>query len=398
LSSVELAQVTKRFGDVTVLHEVSMAAQSGEFLVLLGPSGCGKSTSLRIMAGLERADEGDVLIAGDRVNDVPAARRRTAMVFQNYALYPHLSVAENIVFGLRVRKVARAEREARLRQVAEMLDLVPYLDRKPAELSGGQRQRVALGRALVSRAKVILMDEPLSNLDAKLRQQMRVDLRALQRELGLTVVYVTHDQVEAMTMADRVVVMRDGLVEQVATPVELYQEPASAWVARFIGSPPMNLLPGAVAGGRVAITPGEASASPEQADRADAEDVWVGIRPEEVRLVPEGDSAHGAAVGTEAPGDDDHLRVPGVVRSVEILGADTLVAVEVGCPDAVVARVPGISGLAVGQQVVALLRRRSLTLFDRGSGRRLDALAGTAGPAAGPTRAHPTTERGTPDV
>ena len=398
MSSVELAQVTKRFGDVTVLHEVSMAAQSGEFLVLLGPSGCGKSTSLRIMAGLERADEGDVLIAGDRVNDVPAARRRTAMVFQNYALYPHLSVAENIVFGLRVRKVARAEREARLRQVAEMLDLVPYLDRKPAELSGGQRQRVALGRALVSRAKVILMDEPLSNLDAKLRQQMRVDLRALQRELGLTVVYVTHDQVEAMTMADRVVVMRDGRVEQVATPVELYQEPASAWVARFIGSPPMNLLPGAVAGGRVAITPGEASASPEQADRADAEDVWVGIRPEEVRLVPEGDSAHGAAAGTGVPGDDDHLRVPGVVRSVEILGADTLVAVEVGCPDAVVARVPGISGLAVGQQVVALLRRRSLTLFDRDSGRRLDALAGTAGPAAGSTRAHPTTERGTTHV
>jgi ABC-type sugar transport system ATPase subunit len=375
LSSVELVNVTKGFGDVEVLHGVSMAAESGEFLVLLGPSGCGKSTSLRIMAGLERANSGDVLIAGDRVNDLPAAKRRTAMVFQNYALYPHLSVAENIVFGLRVRRVERGERDRRLAQVAEMLDLTPYLDRKPAELSGGQRQRVALGRALVSQAKVILMDEPLSNLDAKLRQQMRVDLRALQRELGLTVVYVTHDQVEAMTMADRVVVMRDGSVEQVATPVELYQHPATSWVARFIGSPPMNLLPGRVRDGQVFLdaavgtgkTEGTAparlsAAVPPAADHSS--EVLVGVRPEDVRLDGQGD-----------------LLVPGTVRSVEILGADSLIALDTGASELLVARVPGISAITVGQEASAGIAIASLALFDRESGQRVPWTNGSLAPA-----------------
>ena len=365
MSSVELVNVTKGFGDVEVLHGVSMAAESGEFLVLLGPSGCGKSTSLRIMAGLEKANGGDVLIAGDRVNDVPAAKRRTAMVFQNYALYPHLDVAENIVFGLKVRKLDRAEREKRLTTTAAMLDLTPYLDRKPAELSGGQRQRVALGRALVSQAKVILMDEPLSNLDAKLRQQMRVDLRALQRQLGLTVVYVTHDQVEAMTMADRVVVMHDGNVEQVATPVELYQYPATAWVAGFIGSPPMNLLPGRLRDGELTLDVAAGTSSVgrlgtavrrngELASEDGGARILVGVRPEDVRLDGDGE-----------------LQVPGTVRSVEILGADSLVALETGASDPLVVRLPGISTIPVGQQATASISLTSLALFDRESGQRL---------------------------
>ncbi len=375
MSSVELVNVTKGFGDVEVLHGVSMAAESGEFLVLLGPSGCGKSTSLRIMAGLEKANGGDVLIAGDRVNDVPAAKRRTAMVFQNYALYPHLDVAENIVFGLKVRKLDRAEREKRLTTTAAMLDLTPYLDRKPAELSGGQRQRVALGRALVSQAKVILMDEPLSNLDAKLRQQMRVDLRALQRQLGLTVVYVTHDQVEAMTMADRVVVMHDGNVEQVATPVELYQYPATAWVAGFIGSPPMNLLPGRLRDGELTldVAAGTSSVSRlgtavrrngEVASEDGGAKILVGVRPEDVRLDGDGE-----------------LQVPGTVRSVEILGADSLVALETGASDPLVVRLPGISTVPVGQQATASISLTSLALFDRESGQRLKSVNHSA---AGP--------------
>ena len=372
MSSVELVKVAKRFGDVEVLHGVSMSAESGEFLVLLGPSGCGKSTSLRIMAGLEEADDGDVRIAGERVNEIPASRRRTAMVFQNYALYPHLSVAENIVFGLRVRKVERKERQDRLSQVTEMLDLVPYLDRKPAELSGGQRQRVALGRALVSQAKVILMDEPLSNLDAKLRQQMRVDLRSLQRQLGLTVVYVTHDQVEAMTMADRVVVMRDGHVEQIATPVELYQNPATAWVARFIGSPPMNLVPAVHADGRITLQrhAGPAAGKPSKGPVAETKELasfeaparvgdrsrlLVGVRPEDVTL-----------------GSGADLAIPGTVRSVEILGADTLVAMDIGAEAPLVARVPGIVPMDAGQPVTASMASASLAFFDQESGERVD--------------------------
>jgi ABC-type sugar transport system ATPase subunit len=309
------------------------------------------------------------------------------MVFQNYALYPHLSVSENIIFGLKVRRLDRAERDRRLKHVAEMLDLEPYLDRKPAELSGGQRQRVALGRALVSQAKVILMDEPLSNLDAKLRQQMRVDLRALQRELGLTVVYVTHDQVEAMTMADRVVVMRDGHVEQVATPVELYQRPASAWVARFIGSPPMNLVPAARAGGSVTLewsvpdaagggSGPEAPSFPAPAGAESSDAVLVGVRPEDVHLDGRGDVA-----------------VPGRVRSVEILGADTLVALDIGTSDPLVARVPGIAPMEVGEVVTASVAARNLTLFDRASGSRLDPPESQPGHPAQPSG--PTsTERG----
>ena len=338
MSSVELRQITKSFVDATgrrteVLHGVDITAEAGEFLVLLGPSGCGKSTSLRILAGLEDADGGDIVIDGKRVNDTPAAERQIAMVFQNYALYPHLTVLENIVFGLRVRKVKKTERERRARDAAELLGLTEQLHKRPAEMSGGQRQRVALGRALVSGTRIVLMDEPLSNLDAKLRAQMRVELRALQRELGLTVIYVTHDQVEAMTMADRVVVMRGGRVEQAASPVELYREPATSAVASFIGSPPMNLLPGRVAADGIVLSlAGRELSLPLRVEERAVTELEVGIRPEDVHL------------------DGDGTVLTGTVLSVELLGAETLIGLDVGASTPIVVRAPGLVPCEVGAE------------------------------------------------
>ena len=359
MSAVEVRAVSKTFpgsgkAAQAALHAVSFRAEAGQFLALLGPSGCGKSTLLRIIAGLETADAGDVLIGERRVNDVPAAKRRIAMVFQSYALYPHLSVAENIVFGLRVRKVPADERARRLRDAAAMLGLADYLERKPAQLSGGQRQRVALGRAIVGQSQIVLMDEPLSNLDAKLRQQMREELRSLQRELGLTVLYVTHDQVEAMTMADRVVVMRQGEIEQCASPVELYQRPASTVVASFIGAPPMNLLPATVGDG--AVTLGSASAPTFALALADAGErgaVLVGIRPEQVRLGGGG------------------VAIAGIARTVEYLGADTIVGLDIGLPDKLMARLPGLVDVALGATIEVRVEPGEVSVFAR-SGRRLD--------------------------
>ncbi|ANS77875.1 Maltose maltodextrin transport ATP-binding protein malK [Serinicoccus hydrothermalis] len=356
MSEVQLSGVTKSFPDghggrTDVLHGVDILAPSGEFVVLLGPSGCGKSTSLRIIAGLESATGGDVLIDGERVNDVPAAKRSIAMVFQNYALYPHLSVMENIVFGLRVRRVGRAERQERGLEAARKVGLEAYLDRKPSQLSGGQRQRAALARALVSDAKVVLMDEPLSNLDAKLRHQMRIELRTLQRELGLTVIYVTHDQVEAMTMADHVVVMRDGFVAQAAAPVDLYTEPADTDVASFIGSPPMNLLParGSDAGLTVSGHP-----RPWSLDAPVDTDVVVGIRPESLALDGTGP-----------------LEVLGRVRTAEVLGAETLLTLEGPGGDTFVARLPGISRIGTGTDVRLTTTPDDLRFFDPRTGRSL---------------------------
>lgn len=360
MASVELRGVTKSFGDgksqtTQVLHGVDIAAESGEFLVLLGPSGCGKSTSLRILAGLEDADDGDVLIDGQRCNDVPAARRRIAMVFQNYALYPHLNVFENIVFGLRVRRVERDERARRAHEAAQLLGLEDHLKRRPAELSGGQRQRVALGRALVSGATVVLMDEPLSNLDAKLRAEMRLELRALQRRLELTVVYVTHDQVEAMTMADRVVVMREGRIEQDATPIELYREPATATVAAFIGSPPMNLLPGRLGADTVELQlPEQRVVLPARVEEGAVMEVHVGVRPEDLQLDGIGDAS-----------------MSGTVRATELLGAETLVSIDVGLDQLLMARAPGIVQLADDAPVDVGLRLSDVRIFARGTGQRL---------------------------
>ncbi len=270
---------------------VSIGAEPGEFVALLGPSGCGKSTTLRLLAGLEPCDGGSIRIGGVDVTHAPPAQRGVAMVFQNYALFPHLSVAENIVFGLTVRRVPAAERQQRLARTAELLGLGPYLDRKPSQLSGGQRQRVALGRAIVAEAPVCLMDEPLSNLDAQLRQQMRAEIRELQQRLGITMLYVTHDQTEAMTMADKVVLMRAGKVEQQGSPQDLYTRPQTTFVAGFIGSPAMNLFPAALL----------AHGNP---------DMLLGVRPEDIGLV------------TESP----QLRAR--VVAVEYLGAESLVICE----------------------------------------------------------------------
>src|SRR5215210_3793992 len=248
MAQVRLEQVTKRWGATPAVDDVSFCASPGQLDALLGPSGCGKSTTLRLIAGLETANEGSIRIAEREVTRLPPAKRGVSMVFQSYALFPHLSVAENILFGLKVRKVARADREARLTRAASILGLHSLLERKPSQLSGGQQQRVALGRAIVAETPVCLMDEPLSNLDAQLRVEMRREIRALQRRLGMTMLYVTHDQVEAMTMADEVVLMRNGRVEQDAPPAELYERPASIFVACFVGTPPMNVIPAALVG------------------------------------------------------------------------------------------------------------------------------------------------------
>jgi len=244
MAEVELRRISKKYGQQAVVHEVSAVIKPGEFFVLVGPSGCGKSTTLRMIAGLEEISGGELLIGGKLMNHVPPSGRSISMVFQNYALYPHLTVEENILFGLKVRKLDKREQVKRLHQTAEMLGLSQLLKRKPRELSGGQRQRVALGRAIVSQHPICLMDEPLSNLDAKLRGQMRAEIRQLQQELGITMIYVTHDQVEAMTMGDRMMVLRDGEVQQVGRPLDVYNHPANLFVAEFTGSPPMNTISG----------------------------------------------------------------------------------------------------------------------------------------------------------
>ncbi len=269
MTSLTLAGIRKRFGTVDVLHGVDLTIESGEFCVFVGPSGCGKSTLLRLISGLEDITSGELWIGERRMNDVQAAKRGVAMVFQSYALYPHLDVRENLGFGLKVRKVPADERNHRVAAAAATLKLDGLLDRYPRELSGGQRQRVAIGRAIVGNPDVFLFDEPLSNLDAELRVHMRSEIAALHKRLGNTMVYVTHDQIEAMTLADRIVVLRDGLIEQVGTPRELYERPGNLFVAQFIGSPRMNVLPVE----RLARLP-NAPATARQ----------VGMRPEDLRL------------------------------------------------------------------------------------------------------------------
>ena len=243
MADVALRNVVKRFDDVDAVRDISLNIPDNEFVVLVGPSGCGKSTTLRMIAGLEEATAGDILIGGEVVNDVPPKDRDIAMVFQNYALYPHMTVFENMSFGLKLRRVAKAEIRARVEQAAKILDITDLLGRRPKQLSGGQRQRVAMGRAIVRNPKVFLFDEPLSNLDAKLRVQMRTEIKRVHQKVKTTTVYVTHDQVEAMTLADRVVVMNGGRIEQIGRPQDLYHRPKSRFVAGFIGSPAMNFLP-----------------------------------------------------------------------------------------------------------------------------------------------------------
>jgi sn-glycerol 3-phosphate transport system ATP-binding protein len=332
MSAIRLDHVSKNWGPMRAVDDVSLTAEEGALLVLLGPSGCGKSTTLRLIAGLEQPDGGSIAIGSTDVTHLTPAQRKISMVFQSYALFPHLSVAENIVFGLRVRRMSRAERDQRLKRVADIVGLGQLLERKPSQLSGGQRQRVALGRAIIAEARVCLMDEPLSNLDAKLRHEMRTEIRALQQRLGMTMVYVTHDQTEAMTMADRVVLMRDGRIEQNGAPEELYNRPATAFTARFIGTPPMNLIP--------------------QGDRL------LGIRPEHIRIVSQ--DGHAARV-----------------KTVEHLGADSIVLCDIdGQPVSV--RQDGFSKAVPGDDIGLAWDAGHEHQFDKESGRRLETAAGEA--------------------
>ena len=283
MASIRLERITKRFpgADAPAVDSVDLDIADGEFVILVGPSGCGKSTILRMIAGLEDITEGDLYIGDRRVNDLAPRDRNLAMVFQNYALYPHMTVYENIAFPLRLHKAPDEEVEERVRRSAQMLELEELLDRKPSQLSGGQRQRVAMGRALVRDADAYLFDEPLSNLDAKLRGQMRTEISRIQSQLGITTVYVTHDQIEAMTLGDRVAVLRKGVLQQVAPPRELYEQPVNLFVAGFIGSPPMNFMPATVSGTTLELPVGRMEISPDMANRVAGHEVLIaGIRPE----------------------------------------------------------------------------------------------------------------------
>ena len=320
MASVTIRNVRKTYGVVQVMHGVDVAVEDGEFTVLVGPSGCGKSTLLRMIAGLETVTSGEIAIDGRRVNDFEPKDRDIAMVFQNYALYPQMTVAQNMGFALEIAGRKRSEIDIEVRRAAEILSLTPLLDRKPAQLSGGQRQRVAMGRAIVRHPKVFLFDEPLSNLDARLRVQMRAEIKGLHRRLGSTIIYVTHDQIEAMTMADKIVVLNAGRVEQVGPPLELYDRPANLFVAQFLGSPSMNILPAMVAGpGRLALSDGTEVDAPPVAGLVRNQKVSLGLRPEDVVLDPAGVPAE--VVLVEPTGAETHV----VARAV---GADITVVLK----------------------------------------------------------------------
>ncbi len=360
MASARFEHVTRRFDDTLALDEFTLDVREGEFLVLVGPSGCGKTTALRCLSGLDEPDSGAVYIGERDVTYVEPADRDVAMVFQNYALYPYLSVFENIAFPLKMRKVSKSERRKRVETVAEMLDILPLLGRKPRELSGGQRQRVALGRAIVRDPAVFLMDEPLSNLDAQLRGQTRTELIRLQRELGTTTIYVTHDQTEAMTMGHRLAVLHNGRLQQLATPMEIYSRPANSFVAGFIGSPPMNQMEASIdrEGKRLRTDHGWLSLPPELALAAgDRDKVVLGVRPE--HLEPIGSS-------TLARDED----IDGLILRVDVieaLGSDTFVTSSTGLR----ARLPQTYNFEAGGAITVTCRPGHLHAFDSESGIRL---------------------------
>jgi multiple sugar transport system ATP-binding protein len=339
MASVTYDHVTKKFADTVAVQDLELVVEDGEFMVLVGPSGCGKSTALRMLAGLEKVTEGRILIGERVVNNVAPQHRDIAMVFQSYALYPHMTVYENLAFGLRNQKVPKKDIDRRVRRAADILDLDPLIRRKPKQLSGGQRQRVALGRAIVREPAAFLMDEPLSNLDAKLRVQTRAEILKLQQDLGTTTIYVTHDQVEAMTMGDRIAVMNHGVLQQVGPPVELYRDPRNLFVAGFIGSPAMNLVPASLL------------------DGIGGEDRIAGFRPEHVDL---GD------------GRPDAIHFDGRIQVVEYLGDEQLVHILRKDAD-LQAKLPVEDELAIGQDRTFTIPRDKLLLFDRQTEERVKA-------------------------
>ncbi|PLL10634.1 ABC transporter ATP-binding protein [Tabrizicola sp. TH137] len=314
MASIQLKNIVKRYGAFVGVQNMTLDIADEEFLVLLGPSGCGKTTTMRMIAGLEEPTDGEIIIGGEVVNEIDARDRDVAMVFQGYALYPNMSIYENIRFPLRMRGIPASEHDARIRKAAEMVELGSFLDRKPGALSGGQRQRAALARAVVRQPQVFLMDEPLSNLDAKLRQSMRVQIKHMQRQLKVTTVYVTHDQIEAMTLADRIVIMNKGAIQQVGTPDEIYSDPANTFVAGFIGSPPMNLIEGNAQNGRF-TAPGVSVPCPAHVRGS----VTLGIRPEDCRVG--GDHVQGQVYGVEPTGDVTYLTVLAGTKKIEVKAA-----------------------------------------------------------------------------
>ncbi|MEE9428627.1 MAG: sn-glycerol-3-phosphate ABC transporter ATP-binding protein UgpC [Paracoccaceae bacterium] len=344
MATVTLRNLVKTYGKTEVLHSINLDVADGEFIVVVGPSGCGKSTTLRMLAGLEEVSSGEILIGDEVVNNLEPKERNIAMVFQNYAIYPHMSVRKNIGFGLRTSKLSKVDKEARLEEVAKILDMTDYLDRKPSQLSGGQRQRVAIGRAMVRDPSVFLFDEPLSNLDAQLRTQMRLEIKKLHQQVGTTIIFVTHDQIEAMTLADRIVIMRDGHIQQVGSPTEVYQNPANTFVAQFIGAPSMNMLGGKIEGDQINLDAG--FSVPKQVGK-DGQKVLVGIRPNELRPV----------------NDNAGFLLQGTVSVREPLGSETLIYVDVGGFE-IIATASGRTPPALGEKVNLATAPEEIHVFD----------------------------------
>ncbi len=349
MSDLALRNLVKSYDKTQVLHSINLDVADGEFVVFVGPSGCGKSTTLRMIAGLEEVTSGEIEIGGRVVNNLEPKERDIAMVFQNYAIYPHMTVRKNIGFGLRSSKLSKPEKEARIDEVAGILGMTELLARKPAQLSGGQRQRVAIGRAMVRDPAVFLFDEPLSNLDAQLRTQMRLEIKKLHRRVGNTIIFVTHDQVEAMTMADRIVIMKDGHIQQVGTPDEVYHKPANTFVAQFIGAPSMNLLEGTVEGGAVSLT-GGGLVPLTQVKVAEGRAVKLGVRPEDLHLATEGDTLF-----------------EGEVSVAEPLGAETLLYVTLAGRE-IIATGPGRNPPKAGDHVRLSADPAQMHVFDAETG------------------------------
>ena len=343
---IKFQNVTKTFGDTLVVDDLNLEIENGEFIVLLGPSGCGKTTTLRMLAGLESVTSGDIYVDDERINDVQTQHRDLAMVFQSYALYPHMTIADNIAYPLRVRKLDKQERTKRVGEVARMLEIEPLLDRKPRQLSGGERQRVALARAIVREPRAYLMDEPLSNLDARLRVQMRGELKRLQHQLGTTTIYVTHDQAEAMTLATRVAVMKRGRLQQFDTPLNIYNHPANRFVAEFVGSPSMNFVDGKIENG-VFVSESIQIPSP----RPNTDQITIGIRPEHIRVDTE--PQNGA--------------LPATVYVTELMGNETFVFLSVG-NNRLIARAPADFRADVESPVWLRIDADKAHYFDRQTG------------------------------